>query len=508
MVTKLQALFLGKRVFLLCCAGVLLVFALDILTVVSIGTLSQDAGSSVQEIQVAQNERYAYIGFFLLLSAYLALLGVMCIVLLVNAWNGQVRLIPVLLIWHSSLGIISSVGNIGRLLSIVQANVFSDVADGFAALSFLPLLLCVVYYMKRYSRFIIPFALADCLCSSAFLLTLAWHGSEATLYVTEAMSEWFFLISVLAVVVFCCMEWKTKNTAFCSYPFILLLSFLAAFLVRLLSLLAHNGFSFSFELSNEVYSAFSLSWLRSSFLQWFLLFSTFLLMAMNTVRQYHQMILRAQSLQLRDEANREYAKNLQRFEMQVREMKHDIANTMNVAATLCANEEYRQLDGYLQNMTEHIMKIGTEKYCSHILVNYLLLMFAERFRKAKAEFRVKAYLPSELTIEDNDLSSELNNILQNALEAIMKLPEEERWVEITIRMEKSIVRIDCRNPYREEPVRADNGLLRTSKSDARHHGLGMMIICEIAEKYGGVAVPHFGNGIFEWKIALPVGIDR
>jgi hypothetical protein len=37
--------------------------------------------------------------------------------------------------------------------------------------------------------------------------------------------------------------------------------------------------------------------------------------------------------------------------------------------------------------------------------------------------------------------------------------------------------------------------------------LGLQIIYEVAEKYGGVAVPLFAEGVFEIKVAIPVGDD-
>ena len=201
----------------------------------------------------------------------------------------------------------------------------------------------------------------------------------------------------------------------------------------------------------------------------------------------------------------EYAQNLQRYEDSVRKIKHDISNTLNVAAMLCKNGEYEQLEDYLGNMTDYIATVRTEQYCRHILTNYLLLMFEERLQNVGAYFHCKAVLPPKFEINDADLASVLNNILQNALEAVALLPEEQRWVDIVIQMENNVVRIDCRNPYIKEPRAAEDGLFHTTKEDGTRHGLGLQIIYETAEKYGGVAVPLFAEGVFEIKVALPVG---
>jgi sensor histidine kinase regulating citrate/malate metabolism len=303
------------------------------------------------------------------------------------------------------------------------------------------------------------------------------------------------------------MERRAKNIFFRSFPALLLLSIFVVSVFHIVVLLIKNGFSV---LQMNAYLAelsFSLNWVRSSFLDAVVFFGTATLIVVNYLRQYHQHRLQLQTLQSRDKANMEYAHNLQRYEDSVRKIKHDISNTLNVAAMLCKNGEYDQLQEYLENMTDYIATVRTEQYCRHILANYLLLMFEERFTALGADFRCKAALPAKLAINDTDLASVLNNVLQNALDAVALISDKERWVETVIRMEKNVVRIDCRNPYIKEPKAGDDGLFHTTKEDGTKHGLGLQIIYDVAEKYGGVAVPLFAEGVFEIKVAIPVGED-
>ena len=249
--------------------------------------------------------------------------------------------------------------------------------------------------------------------------------------------------------------------------------------------------------------SFSLNNIRDNWLDGIVLLTIALLILSNYSSQYRDYTLQLQSIRLRNEANLEYANSLKRYETSVRKIKHDISNTLNVALMLCKNGEYTQLQEYLGTLSDQTKGVSTGNYCAHILTNYILLMFEERFVQCGASFRCKAALPAELGILDTDLAGELNNILQNALDAVKQLPPDKRWVEITICMENRVVRINCRNPYSGEPQIAENGLLRTAKEDRENHGFGLQIIYELAEKYGGVAVPLFGDGIFEIKVAIP-----
>jgi len=506
-VLSLKSRLAKRKLFFGCFLGVLCVLFLDYLTVVSFDSFPRDIESLVesQGIYAVFDEWYTYIGYFFAACFYLILLGCMCAVFLIRAWDSRFDLISFLLIWHSSLGIIFTLGRIGQMLSVSHPNVFSDVAEGLSELSFLPMFLCLLYYMDRSRSFFVPFIFADCFCSVALLLSLAWGKNQAYIYVSQTMSDGAFLLCFAVSIILAFWELKNKNPDFRYYLFLLCFSIVIVLLLVSVMILIKNGFSllqFRAYLQNL---QLDMHTVKKFILDAWLFLTTALLIVVNMLRRFHDHSMQLQSLQIRDEANLEYAKSLQKYEMQVREIKHDIANTLNIAATLCENKEYDRLGDYLTTITGQIASIKTGQYCSHILVNYLLLMFEERFQKANSDFRCRAILPAELEIPDHDLAKVFNNILQNAYDAVQTLPESERWTEITVRLDGSVVRVDCRNPYVNEPIVAENGLLQTSKSDRNMHGLGMSIIYEIVEKYGGVVVPLFGNGIFELKVALPNG---
>ena len=499
-----------RRLFILSVLGITAILAVEIMTILSFDSLPRDlaALADSQEIYVIFEEWYSYIGYFFSMCFFLLLLACMCVVFLMNAWENKFQLIPVLLIWCSSLGVLSCLGKIGRLLSAARPHVFSQVADGLGQLSVLPLLLCLIYYMRRYDRFYIPFVLANCFASSALLFALAWNMESSTIFWFSTVSDIAFIICFVLGILFSLLEWKSKNVFLRSFGSAFVLSFFTVIVFHAVVVLIRNGFSVARVRDELVTFDLSLNWVRANVLDPIVFFGTSVLIIVNYLRQYHQHTLQLQTLRSRDEANMEYAQNLQRYEDSVRKIKHDISNTLNVAAMLCKNGEYGQLEEYLGNMTDYIATVRADQYCRHILTNYLLLMFEERFEKLGADFRCHAVLPSKLDIKDTDIASELNNILQNALEAVSLLPEDQRWVEIMIRMEKNVMRIDCRNPYIKEPRVADNGLFHTTKEDGTRHGLGLQIIYEIAEKYGGVAVPFFAEGVFEIKVAIPAGEEE
>jgi hypothetical protein len=433
----------------------------------------------------------------------MVLLAVMCAVVLANAWNNRFMTVPSLLIWCSSLEILSILGQVGKMLTASRPNTFSQVSEGLGHLALLPLLLCAIYYMRKFQKLFVPLVLANCFCSSALLLALAWSSNQAWIYVADVMSDGVFVVCFLVFALLGILERVKKNDRFRCFLPSLVIAVCFNLCLRIFILLMRNGFVMSRVYDDLANLSVTLDYVRDFWLDGILLLTVAFLIVSNYLHQYHKHTLQLQSARLRNEANLEYAHSLQRYETSVRKIKHDISNTLNVALMLCKNGEYDQLQEYLGTVSDQTQNVRTGNYCAHILTNYILLMFEERASQCGAEFRCKASLPAELGIADTDLAGELNNILQNALDAIKKLPVEQRWIDITLCYEHGVVRINCRNPYCGDPIVAEDGLLRSGKEDSENHGFGMQIIYELAEKYGGVAVPLFGDGIFELKVAIP-----
>ena len=122
--------FAKRKLFFVCFLGVSFVLMLDFLTIASFDSFPRNIESLVeaQGIYAVFEEWYSYIGYFFAACFYLILLCSMCAFFLLRAWDGQFELISFLLIWHSSLGIISTLGRIGQMLTVSNPNIFSSVA--------------------------------------------------------------------------------------------------------------------------------------------------------------------------------------------------------------------------------------------------------------------------------------------------------------------------------------------------------------------------------------------
>ena len=102
-----------------------------------------------------------------------------------------------------------------------------------------------------------------------------------------------------------------------------------------------------------------------------------------------------------------------------------------------------------------------------------------------------------------DLSALIGNALDNAIESVMKIPDEgKRLIHVSVARQKQFVRVRVENCYTGE-VRFEHGNPATTKQDARYHGFGVKSIRRIVEKYGGSTAISARDGWFELRILFP-----
>ncbi len=105
-------------------------------------------------------------------------------------------------------------------------------------------------------------------------------------------------------------------------------------------------------------------------------------------------------------------------------------------------------------------------------------------------------------MEASDVYSIFGNALDNAIDAVLGLPEERRCIGLVLRRTGDIVSVNINNPYDGEVKLDDEGYPITKKPDKDFHGIGIRSICRIAEKYNGICSVSLKNNTFILNILL------
>lgn len=105
-------------------------------------------------------------------------------------------------------------------------------------------------------------------------------------------------------------------------------------------------------------------------------------------------------------------------------------------------------------------------------------------------------------LSESELYSLLENALDNAIEAVRKLPKEKRQISLLIRSIGDVVTVGTTNYYDSHLIFTDGLPLTTSENEAGYHGFGMLSMRRIADRYGGELSVKAENGIFELNLYL------
>lgn len=168
--------------------------------------------------------------------------------------------------------------------------------------------------------------------------------------------------------------------------------------------------------------------------------------------------------------------------------------TMKVHAK---NGEYEEIDRYLDMLDDDLTHVETviktgNRMADAILNSKLSIATAKNI-KVKAEARI----PVSLTVSELDLCIVIGNLLDNAIEACLSLPEEERLIRIYMEMKGNYLYLSLTNTAEGQKKHS----FKTTKGEG--HGFGLARVDAIVKKYGGYLTRASEDGAFSTEVLLP-----
>ena len=125
-------------------------------------------------------------------------------------------------------------------------------------------------------------------------------------------------------------------------------------------------------------------------------------------------------------------------------------------------------------------------------------MKAQEAQDNGIDFKCAVQFSEGAFIQPLDISTIFGNALDNAIEASMKLPQEERMITVKSGRVQDTLVVVFENNFGTDIT------VKSSKSDFFFHGLGIPNIRKAVEKYAGECTIHRDNGKFIMKIILPI----
>ena len=108
-------------------------------------------------------------------------------------------------------------------------------------------------------------------------------------------------------------------------------------------------------------------------------------------------------------------------------------------------------------------------------------------------------------MEANDIYTLLLNALSNAIEASEKIDDvQKRVISLTIRQSKAMAILECSNFFDGKANRVVEGDIETTKTDSRHHGIGLKSMRYVTRQYDGDIDYRIDGDIFTLSVYIPI----
>lgn len=187
----------------------------------------------------------------------------------------------------------------------------------------------------------------------------------------------------------------------------------------------------------------------------------------------------------------------------IKKLKHDMKNNLLNISILIKNNQtedaVKYIDEYLNEVTQSKNAANSGNTIIDAIINCKLVVCESN----KIDFFLKIEPIPELNISYIDITTILSNIIDNAIEASLNLNESDRMIALRISKFKGYVNICIKNKY-NKILRFENGFIKTSKPDTNHHGFGIALVQEAAEKNQGIFNYSHNDNIFKVTVMLPI----
>ena len=182
-------------------------------------------------------------------------------------------------------------------------------------------------------------------------------------------------------------------------------------------------------------------------------------------------------------------------------LRHDMKNHIIALSALCRNKEWEKIDSYLKNMESIALEAGGDA-TGNRAVDALLYQKRKRAEEKGIRWECDVQMPKGCCINEFDLCVLFGNLLDNALEACGRMQGDQcRFLDIQARTVKKCFLLQVKNSMDRMEKCADGF---THKVDSPEHGIGLLNVRDVVNKYDGMVNIEAEKGIFLISILMPL----
>lgn len=185
----------------------------------------------------------------------------------------------------------------------------------------------------------------------------------------------------------------------------------------------------------------------------------------------------------------------------MRGWRHNYRNHIQVMKALAEKGDIETIKDYLNKLDEDLTTIDLVVKTGNTMADAILNSKISLAKSKGIKVKVDAHIPIKLKMSELDLCVILGNLFDNAIEANLPLPEDERLIRVYMDMKNTQLYISFTNFTASGKIAKEANLFKTTKGDG--HGFGLVSIDSIIKKLDGYISRNSEDGAFTTEILIP-----
>ena len=185
----------------------------------------------------------------------------------------------------------------------------------------------------------------------------------------------------------------------------------------------------------------------------------------------------------------------------MRGWRHDYRNHIQMMKALASNGDMEGIKAYLDELDTDLNTVDTVIKTGNAMADAILNSKISLAQSKDINVSVDAHIPVKLKMSELDLCCIIGNLFDNAIEASMELPIDQRMIRVYMDMKGSQLYISFTNLTAGKKLKKIGKLFGTTKGEG--HGLGLIRMDGIVDRLGGYLSRNSEDGAFTTEILIP-----
>lgn len=190
---------------------------------------------------------------------------------------------------------------------------------------------------------------------------------------------------------------------------------------------------------------------------------------------------------------------------EMKKTRHDMKKHLGNILYMIENDQTEKAKEYIGKLTDAILATKQNVYTGNYIIDAILNKHMVLCKSKNVKLELSVDEIPKLDTNPVDISAILDNLLDNAIEAVEKPEIIKRCIEVKLFLYKNNFTVVVKNPY-DAKLQINEKYISTSKSEQMEHGYGLKSVESAVERNGGVFNYYAEESEFTAVVMLPINI--